>query len=70
MVAERALQQAALGDEVVTPIEALSLNEWCDRIKSATDKVSEINKQAERLSGLALLAYLESTHSAYDELLA
>lgn len=70
MVAERALQQAALGDEVVTPIEALSLNEWCDRIKSATDKVSEINKQAESLSGLALLAYLESTHSAYDELLA
>lgn len=70
MVAERALQQAALGDEVVTPIEALCLNEWCDRIKLATDNVSAINKQAEDLSGLALLAYLESTHSAYDELLA
>ena len=70
MVAERALQQAALGDEVVTPIEALCLNEWCDRIKLATDNVSAINKQAEDLSGLALLAYLDSTRSAHNELLA
>jgi hypothetical protein len=70
MIAERALQQAALGEEVIAPIESLSLKDWRERIRSATDKVREINKQADGLSGLALLTYLESTRSAYEELRA
>lgn len=68
MVAERALQQAALSEEVTTPIETLSIEEWRNRIKSATEELNRVNKEARGLSGLAVIDFLDANRSAYTEL--
>lgn len=64
LLAEQALRQIITPE---TPHEVLSREEWCNRIKSATRKLDEINKKGETLSGLALLDFLRANRSAYNE---
>lgn len=65
LLAEQAFKQPLVAE---VPREALSIEEWRNRIKSATEELNRVNKEARGLSGLAVIDFLDANRSAYTEL--